>query len=319
MPWAPQAKKLVLVLATFLLVTSANREALKVRVLDRVSCICYPVQFRKTKSKDVLALLDFESEINIMTLAYMAHLGLKVRVTNVGAQKINGSSLVIYGMIIAAFQVVNKLGCSRLIQETFLLADISMEVVLGMFFLTFSNVDVQFAEKELIWRTYTTKEALPTIRWVEIINWNEFAKTALDKNVEAFVVHVSSLGSRITIHLVKEAQLALLLVKKVTVPIEYSDFANVFLEKSANILPERTGANEYIIKLEEDKQPPYEPIYNLKPVELETLKTYIKTNLANGFIRASKLPAGALILFVCKPDGSFCLCVNYQGLNNLTI
>ena len=45
-----------------------------------------------------------------MTPAYAAHLGLKVRVTNGRAQKINGSSLATYGIVIAAFQIVNKLG-----------------------------------------------------------------------------------------------------------------------------------------------------------------------------------------------------------------
>ena len=142
---------------------------------------------------------------------------------------------------------------------------------------------------------------------------------AFDEDVEAFIIHVSSFGSRMTIHSAKEAQLALLLTKKVTVPIEYLDFAYVFLEKSANVLPERTGANEHAIELEKGKQPPYEPIYSLGPVELKTFKTHIETNLANGFIRVSKSSAGAPILFVRKPNGSFCLCVDYQGLNNLTI
>ena len=54
-------------------------------------------------------------------------------------------------------------------------------------------------------------------------------------------------------------------------------------------------------------------------MELETLKTYIETNLANGFIRPSKSPAGAPILFERKLDGSLWFCVNYQDLNNLTI
>ena len=141
----------------------------------------------------------------------------------------------------------------------------------------------------------------------------------MDENVEAFVLHVSSFGSRMTIHPAREAQLALVLAKEVTVPVEYSDFADVFSKKSANVLPERTGANEHAIELEKGKQPPYGPIYSLGPVELETLKTYIETNLANGFIQASKSPAGAPIVFVCKANGSFCLCVDYQGLNNLTI
>ena len=77
--------------------------------------------------------------------------------------------------------------------------------------------------------------------------------------------------------------------------------------------------NEHAIELEEGKQPPFGPIYSLGPVELETLKTYIETNLANGFIRPSKSLAGAPILFDRKPDGSLRLCVDYRGLNNITI
>ena len=130
-------------------VIDASRKAPKVRVLDKVPYICYSVQFRKDEGKDVLVLLNSGSKVNSMTLAYAAHLGLKVRVTNVGAQKIDGSSLATYSMVIAAFQVVNKLGRSQFFQEHFLLANISMKIVLSMLFLTFSNVDVQFAEKEL--------------------------------------------------------------------------------------------------------------------------------------------------------------------------
>ena len=54
-------------------------------------------------------------------------------------------------------------------------------------------------------------------------------------------------------------------------------------------------------------------------MELEILKTYIETNLANGFIQLLKFLADALILFVCKPNVGLWLCVDYQDLNNLTI
>ena len=77
--------------------------------------------------------------------------------------------------------------------------------------------------------------------------------------------------------------------------------------------------NEYAIELEENKQLSFGPIYSLGPVELETLKTYIKTNLANSFIRASKFPVGTLILFHWKLDRNLRLCVDYWGLNNITI
>ena len=103
------------------------------------------------------------------------------------------------------------------------------------------------------------------------------------------------------------------------VPTEYLDFADVFSLDLASELSEYTRINDHVIELVEGQQPPYGSIYSLKPVELETLKAYIETNLANGFIRSSKSPAGAPILFDRKSDGSLRLCVDYRGLNNLTI
>ena len=110
-------------------------------------------------------------------------------------------------------------------------------------FLTFSNADVQFVEKELTWRSYTTAEALPTTKRVELINKKEFAKAAMDENSETFVVHIVSLD--LGIHPNKEAQIALLLTKEVKIPNEYSDFADVFSKEKVLVLSERTNLNEY--------------------------------------------------------------------------
>ncbi len=52
---------------------------------------------------------------------------------------------------------------------------------------------------------------------------------------------------------------------------------------------------------------------------LETLKAYIKNNLASSFIRHFKSPIEAPILFDKKSEGSLRLYVDYWGLNNLTI
>ena len=196
-----------------------------------------------------------------------------------------------------------------------------MEVVIGMPFLTLGNTNIQFAKKEPTWRTYTTEDALPTTWRIGFINKKKFVKAALDKNIEAFVVYVSflSIRSKMTIYLARKAEIASLLAEKITVPAEYSDFAKIFSKKSAKVFSKCTGINKYTIELKDDKQPLYGPIYSLGPVELETLNTYIKTNLVNGFIRPLKSSAGALILFVCKPDGSLRLYVNYQGLKNLNI
>ncbi len=99
---------------------------------------------------------------------------------------------------------------------------------------------------------------------------------------------------------------------------KYSDYSKVFLIDLAIELPENTIINNHTIELIEGKQPPYRPIYALSLVKLETLKAYIKTHLQTGFIRPSKSPAGAPILFDKKLDGSFYLCVDYRDLNEMT-
>ena len=126
----------------------------------------------------------------------------------------------------------------------------------------------------------------------------------MDENSDTFVVHVASLD--LGIHPDREAQIASLLTEEVKIPDKYSDFADVFSEEKALVLPECTDINEHAIKLEDDKQPPYGLIYGLRLVELVTLKIYIKTHLKTGFIRPSKFPANAPILFDKKSDGSFC-------------
>ena len=121
--------------------TGASKKVPEV-VLDWVLCIHHPVQFRKDKEETIRALINAGSEVNVMTPAYAKKLGLRTRKTDVGAQKIDGSSLDTFGMVIAGFQVIDKLGRARFFQETFLLADTTMEVVLGMPFLTFGNADI---------------------------------------------------------------------------------------------------------------------------------------------------------------------------------
>ena len=103
------------------------------------------------------------------------------------------------------------------------------------------------------------------------------------------------------------------------IPLEYADYADVFTPNLAMKLPENTGINKHAIELLKVKQSPYDPIYSLGPVELETLKAYIETYLKTGFIWPSKSFIDIPFFFDKKSDKSLQLCVNYQGLNNLTM
>ena len=126
-----------------------------------------------------------------MSPAYAKKLGLKIWKTNVGAQKIDGSALKTFGMVIANFQVEDKGGRPRFFQETFLVADTKFEMVLGMPFLKISNADVAFSERTLTWKSYTTSEALPTTKRVQLVDPKEFVIAALDVDNETFVMHVA--------------------------------------------------------------------------------------------------------------------------------
>lgn len=135
-------------------------------------------------------------------------------------------------MVRASFQAEDQLKKARFFQETFLLANISVEVVLRILFFTLSNADIQFDKKKLTCRSYTTAKTLPTTKQVEIIDKKKFTKVALDENVEAFLMQVTFLSlSLMTIYLAREVQIPLLLFEKVEVLTKYSDFSNVFSEE----------------------------------------------------------------------------------------
>ena len=181
-----------------------------------------------------------------------------------------------------------------------MLANIGLEVVLEMFFFTLSRADVCFAEREFVWKTYTTAEVFPMTRRVEIIPKRKITVAALNVDDETFVMHVAALVKSIImlIYLSYKALVATLISKEIGILAKYSDFSNVFSSDSAAELLEHTRINYHSINLLNNKHLPYGPIYSLGPMELETLKTHIKASLASTFITPSNFPASSLILFV---------------------
>ena len=78
--------------------TKTNKEV----TLERVSYIHYPLYFWKD-TIGIRALIDLGSEVNAMTPTYTAKLGLKVRKTNIGTQKIDGFTFEIFEIVLADF------------------------------------------------------------------------------------------------------------------------------------------------------------------------------------------------------------------------
>jgi hypothetical protein len=125
------------------------------------------------------------------------------------------------------------------------------------------------------------------------------------KNVPVFALVCSSLGPGSTP-----------VVRRIPEPIQ--SFEDCFDPKRAEMLPEH-GDADHAIELLPGTEPPYGPLYALSEKELHVLRDYLLENLASGRVRESISQAGAPVLFVPKRDGSLRLCVDYRGLNAITM
>lgn len=76
-------------------------------------------------------------------------------------------------------------------------------------------------------------------------------------------------------------------------------------------LSKHNKINNHTITLEKNKQPLFNLIYSLQLIELETLKIYIKTNLANNLIWPLKSLTKTFILFNQKLNKNFRFYIDY--------
>ncbi|KAJ1584617.1 hypothetical protein NDA11_003564 [Ustilago hordei] len=90
------------------------------------------------------------------------------------------------------------------------------------------------------------------------------------------------------------------------------------VEVEADKLPHHTE-HDLHLELIEGGKPPQGPLYLKGPKEMSELRRYLDENLEKGFIRPSKSPARSPVLFVPKKDGGLRLCVDYRGLNEITV
>lgn len=105
---------------------------------------------------------------------------------------------------------------------------------------------------------------------------------------------------------------------KKRLPPEYRDLYEAFLPKEANTLPPHRSYDHKIEVIPGSKLP-YSRNRPLSPMELRVLKRWLDDQLANGFIRPSKSSVSSPILLAQKPGGGIRICVDYRGVNNITM
>ncbi|KAK3542189.1 hypothetical protein QTP86_016990, partial [Hemibagrus guttatus] len=101
-------------------------------------------------------------------------------------------------------------------------------------------------------------------------------------------------------------------------PQEYAEFREVFSEERAARLPAHQPW-DCAINLLPNASPPRGRVYPLSLPESKAMEEYIETALAAGHIRPSTSPAAAGFFFVGKKDGGLRPCIDYRGLNAITV
>ena len=101
-------------------------------------------------------------------------------------------------------------------------------------------------------------------------------------------------------------------------PVEYRDLAAVFSKIRATCLPPHRPW-DCAIDLLAGTSPPRSRSYPLSQAEHKVMEQYIEEALRQGFIRPSTSPAAAGFFFVAKKDGGLRPCIDYRGLNNITV
>jgi len=103
------------------------------------------------------------------------------------------------------------------------------------------------------------------------------------------------------------------------IPVEYTEFANVFKDKEISQLPLHRLSVDHKIPFAPGSKPFYGPIYNLCESELRYLKDYIDQMLERGWICLSESLFSSRILFVKRADGSLYRYVDYRRLNAMIV
>ncbi len=102
------------------------------------------------------------------------------------------------------------------------------------------------------------------------------------------------------------------------VPNEYHDIKDAFSKDRALSLPPHRSY-DCSIDLLPGSPLPTKRLYDLSKPEKEAMETYITDSLAAGIIRPSSSPLGAGFFFVKKKDKTLRPCIDYTGLNDITI
>ena len=196
--------------------------------------------------------------------------------------------------------------------------DTKADVILGMPWLLKHNPDINWRERLITFRP--SGKGMYSINGVP--EWNlprdtrpecllsavQFGNAVQDPTNVVFLGHVVSEGEGVG----KESQ------ENKEIQELIKEYKDVFpSELPSGKPPDRGIAHK--IDLQANSTPVFGPVYRLSQAEADELKKQLEELEQKGYIQPSKSPYGAPVLLVKKQDGSLRLCVDYRGLNRLTV
>ncbi|USP74003.1 retrotransposon nucleocapsid protein [Curvularia clavata] len=274
------------------------------------------------------ALIDGGSQLNLLSIHQAKDHDLTITpIPNLVAEALSGVEFEIYGTTEVTMKVTDTRGRTKVQNIPFVVTEMKhYPVCLGMPWVDFYKPKISLRSRRVLFRgvKYVDRASYEKIATESA---EEFEKTLRTPTTDVYALKVSTVMGWDPsdeeedwegLEKPKNAQVGPDQAKLPQLPPQYEDFADLASEEDAKCLAEH-GPHDLVISLKEGTTPPHQPLYGLSKSELALLRDYLREYLARGWIRHSKSPAGAPILFAKKKDGTMRLCVDYRGLNNITL
>ncbi|RDX93873.1 hypothetical protein CR513_23809, partial [Mucuna pruriens] len=116
--------------------------------------------------------------------------------------------------------------------------------------------------------------------------------------------------------LLAKEKLLVLLYKDLILCLQ--EFTNVFPGKVPHGLPPLRGT-EHQLDLVPGFPIPNRPAYRTNPKETKEIQKQVNELLQKGFVRESLSPCSVPVILVPKKDGTWCMCVDSQAINKITV
>lgn len=272
---------------------AATALGFKVPSRSKLALVAEVIIPTKNGQKKAMALIDSGAQANFVSQHWIKeHLPDVPNPRPRQVRAIDGHEIYSYGQRRLDVQATDRADITREFRHTFNAVEmVGYDIILGYPWLRQTNPDVDWLEETWAYRQHAA---------VTTITSNELEDELRSSGTAAYMI-MPYRPDDDTILLGSAVSPPGAPVDPGKPPLHdlLEEFRDVFDDKRASIIPSH-AAYDHAIDVEPGKQPPHRAIYQLSSRELSVLRTYLEQALEKGWIRRSKSPAGAPVLFVPK-------------------